>query len=201
MIKIKKRFSLVLILVLVLSLAAAGVALAQANSSSQPGASLKQLYLEKLAANLGIDVSRLQEAMKNAGQQAVEAAQASGLIDSTRAQKLQKALEDGYWPGFGGFKRPAHGWGYKFGSEIADALGITPQELHQELKDGKTLEQIAATKGLTLDQLKEQLISAAKTKLDQAVAGGKLSKEKADMILNRLEQLDLSKFPGQQQPR
>ncbi|GEA15332.1 MAG: hypothetical protein PWR22_26 [Moorella sp. (in: firmicutes)] len=201
MTKIKKRFSLVLILVLVISLVAAGVAMAQANPSSQPGASLKQLYLEKLAANLGIDVSRLQEAMKNAGQQAVEAAQASGLIDSDKAQKLQKALEEGYWPGFGGFKRPAHGWGYKFGDEIATALGITPQELRQEIQAGKTLEQIATEKGLTLAQLKEKLINEAKTQLDQAVASGKLTRDKADKILNNLEQMDLSKFFQHKQPR
>lgn len=180
----------------VLSLAAAGVAAAQAGSNGKVGINLKQLYLEKLAANLGIDVSRLQEAMKTAGQQTIEAAQASGLIDSNQAQKLQKGIENGFWPGFvGSRKPPMHGWGLNFGSEIANILGITPQELQQELKNGKTLEQIVTTKGLTLDQLKEKLLNVAKTKLDEAVANGKLTKEKADKLLQHLEQLDLSKFP------
>ncbi|WP_258360503.1 hypothetical protein [Moorella sulfitireducens (nom. illeg.)] len=204
MAKIKKHYPLFLVLVLVLSLAAAGVAVAQDDSSSQPWSSLKQLYLEKLAANLGIDVDRLQEAMQNAGQQTVEAAQTSGLIDSDKAERLQKALEDGQWPGFAGFKggpRDRGFGGFKCADDIANVLGITPQELRQELQDGKTLEQIAAEKGLTLDQLKEKLINEAKTKLDEAVASGKLTRDKADKILSGLEQLDLSKLLQPRHPR
>ncbi|WXJ81839.1 hypothetical protein MHLNE_11920 [Moorella humiferrea] len=199
--KMKRRFVLLLVLVLVLSLAAAGVAAAQAGSNGKVGINLKQLYLEKLAANLGIDVSRLQEAMKTAGQQTIEAAQASGLIDGTRAQKLQKSIENGAWPDFAGFRKPPHGWGFNFSTEIAGILGTTPEELRQELKSGKTLEQIVTGKGLTLDQLKEQLINNVKSKLDEAVNNGKLTKEKADMFLKHLEQVDLSKFPAPKQPR
>ncbi|QGP93494.1 hypothetical protein MGLY_29040 [Neomoorella glycerini] len=201
MAKIKKYLSPVLILVVVLSLAAAGIAMAQDNSSSQPRTSLKQLYLEKLAANLGIGVDKLQDAMKNAGQQALDAAVSAGLMDSARAEKLQKAIAAGDWPWFAGYKPGPHGRQQFPGNAIATALGMTPQELRQELQSGKTLEQIATEKGLTLAQLKEKLINEAKTKLDQEVASGKLTQDKADKILSRLEQLDLSKFFQHKQPR
>lgn len=188
---IKKHLSLVLALALVLILVSASVAMAQDKPANQPRTTLHQLYLEKLAGVLGIDQGQLQAAMKSAGQQALDTAVAQGLIDSTRAANLKKALDSGRWPcPFGKV-----GLWHKEGAEaIASALGLTPQQLHQELKSGKTLEQLATARGLTLEQLKSQVVNSVKSQLEQAVAGGKLTQDKADQILSRLEQLDLSKF-------
>lgn len=194
MAKVKQRLSLILILVLILSLAAAGIAIAQDKTAVQPRTGLKQLYLEKLAGVLGIDQNQLQADMKNAGQQALDAAAAEGLIDSTRATSLRKALDSGCWPWPAGPPGKVHFFRHRLDNALAAVLGMTPRQLYQELKNSKTLEQLAAAKGLTMEQLKTQLISNVKSQLDQAVAGGKLTREKADKILNRLEQLDLSKL-------
>lgn len=191
MARIKKHLSLVLALALVLILVSASVAMAQDKPANQSRTSLQQLYLEKLAGVLGIDQDQLQAAMKSAGQQALDTAVAQGLIDSTRAANLKKALDSGRWPWPVGKVDLWHKDGAK---AIASTLGLTPQQLHQELKNGKTMEQLATARGLTLEQLKSQVVTSVKSQLDQAVAGGKLTQDKADQILNRLEQLDLSKF-------
>lgn len=187
----KKRYlSLTLVLALVLLLVSTGVAMAQSQSTAQPRTSLQQLFLEKLSGVLGIDQGQLQAAMKTAGQQALDTAVAQGLIDSSRAANLKKALDSGRWP-----------WSLAFGhkgrglvNDLASALGTTPQQLRQDFKDGKTLEQLAAAKGLTLAQLRDQLVTNVKSQLDRAIAGGKLTRDKADQILSHLEQLDLGKL-------
>ena len=194
MAKKRKYLPLVLLLVLVLGLAATGAAVAADNApAASPVAGLGNIFLEKLAANLGIEVSQLQEAMKKSGQQAVEEGVASGLIDSNKAQRMQEALDKGFMPRMAGKRQPL--WHQKDGHAVAEALGMTPQELRQELQSGKTLEQLASDRGISLDQLKEKVIAATRARLDQAVTSGKLSQDKADQILERLQQVDLSQFP------
>ncbi|WP_338826407.1 hypothetical protein MTBGP_13100 [Moorella thermoacetica] len=191
MARIKKHLSLVLALAVVLIMISTSVAMAQDKPANQSRTSLQQLYLEKLAGVLGIDQAQLQTAMKSAGQQALDTAVAQGLIDSTRAANLKKALDSGRWPWPVG---KVELWHKDWAKAIASALGLTPQQLHQEIKNGKTMEQLATARGLTLEQLKSQVVNSVKSQLEQAVAGGKLTQDKADQILNRLEQLDLSKF-------
>ncbi|MGI9860283.1 hypothetical protein SDD30_02725 [Moorella naiadis] len=193
--KRKRLLSLILVVALVLLLVSTGVAMAQGQPTAQPRTSLQQLYLEKLAGVLGIDQSQLQADMKTAGQQALDAAVSQGLMDSNRAAKLKKALDAGHWPWPLSHKGRAAVWHHRLVDELAGVLGTTPQQLHQDFKDGKTLEQLATAKGLTLEQVKSQLVSNVKSRLDQAVAAGKLTQAKADQILGRLEQLDLSKLP------
>ncbi|BCV21214.1 hypothetical protein [Moorella sp. Hama-1] len=193
--KRKRYLSLALVLALVLLLVSNGVAMAQSQSTAQPRTSLQQLYLEKLSGVLGIDQGQLQADMKTAGQQALDAAVAQGLIDSNRAANLKKALDSGRWPWPLGHKGRSVVWHPRLVNDLASVLGTTPQQLRQDFKNGQTLEQLAAAKGLTLEQLKDQLVNNVKSQLDQAVAAGKLTREKADQILGRLEQLDLSKLP------
>lgn len=195
----KKVILLGAVLLLVLSLLGASVALAQTNTPT-PRYSLHQLFREKLAANLGIDVSKLQEAFKTAGSQTLDEAVQQGLLPADKAQKLKEAIEKGQWAPIGKFM----GWGgpHKFGKglarglvgDIAGILGMTPQELRDELKSGKTLEEIAKAKGFTLEQLKEKWLADKKAELDNQVSQGKLTAEKAQQILSRLEKIDFSKL-------
>lgn len=195
----KKMFLLSAVLLLVLSLVGASVALAQ-NNTQTPRATLHQLFWEKLAANLGIDVSRLQEAFKVAGSQALDEAIQQGLLPADKAQRLKEAIEKGQWGPmekfikWGGPHKFSRGYVGNLFRDIASILGMTPQELKEELKSGKTLEEIASTKGMTLEQLKEKWLTTKKAALDNQVSQGKLSAEKAQQILSRLEKIDFSKL-------
>lgn len=75
--------------------------------------------------------------------------------------------------------RPNHQGG---GEEIAQILGMDSQSLGQELKSGKTLAQIAADKGMDIEALRQELESKRNDRLDEAVAEGKLTADKAAQI-------------------
>ncbi|MGB9885660.1 MAG: DUF2680 domain-containing protein [Moorellales bacterium] len=184
-----------LVLIAAFALVGAGVALAQ-DQPAGTAVDLPKIFWSKLAAALGIDEAKLQEAVKSAANQTIDEGVKQGVIPEDKAQRLREGLDKGVWPGpfFGG----GHGFrGVKggFGREIAEVLGMTPQELHQELQSGKTLEEIASAKGLTLDQLKEKVLAAKKAELQKLVEEGKLTQEQADRMLSRLEQMDLGRCP------
>jgi hypothetical protein len=85
--------------------------------------------------------------------------------------------------------------------ELATFLGITPEQLGEELQaDGATLASVAEAHGKSRDELKTFIASEAKAKLDEAVAAGNITQERADEILARLEEnvdkLIDSEMPG-----
>lgn len=68
----------------------------------------------------------------------------------------------------------------------ARTLGITPAQLLQDLRSGKTLDQIAAVKGMTEDQFKRALLPNLKTTLASQVAAKHLTQAEADKFYARL---------------
>jgi hypothetical protein len=75
--------------------------------------------------------------------------------------------------------------------ELAEALGLDPEELFAELHDGKTLEEIAEELGVDLEALKEQRAAEAeqamRDRIAQAVEDGDVSQEQADWMLEGLD--------------
>jgi hypothetical protein len=67
-------------------------------------------------------------------------------------------------------------------------LGLTPSELRTQLKSGKTLAEIAASQGKSVQGLKQAMLAEVKARLNQAVASGKLSQTEAQTILGRVQQ-------------
>jgi uncharacterized protein YidB (DUF937 family) len=69
---------------------------------------------------------------------------------------------------------------------LAEALGLTPDELNAELVSGKTLLQIAEAKGISQEQLAAKLETLVKAGLDKAVADGVLTQAQADQMLSHM---------------
>lgn len=76
---------------------------------------------------------------------------------------------------------------------LATALGMTPEELREELRSGKSIAQIAEEQGKSLDDVKEAMITGFEKHLDEHVADGTLTREQADLRLeaftSRLDQI------------
>ncbi|HAU31276.1 MAG: hypothetical protein XD84_0394 [Desulfotomaculum sp. 46_80] len=53
---------------------------------------------------------------------------------------------------------------------LVKILGLTSEELQTQLKAGKTLEQIANDKGMTLEQLKQKWLANVQAELDNQVS-------------------------------
>lgn len=71
--------------------------------------------------------------------------------------------------------------------ETAEMLGMEPKALVEQLKQGKTLLEVVQTqKGWSEDDYLKKLTETANRNIDQAVAEGKLEREKADSIKAQL---------------
>ena len=77
-------------------------------------------------------------------------------------------------------KRPA------LGAAVASYLGLTPAQLRARLGAGTSLAQIATAQGKTAAGLKSAILAAVTTRLDKAVAGGRLSATQEKALLDRL---------------
>ena len=66
---------------------------------------------------------------------------------------------------------------------IAKQLSMEPKDLLQQLRDGKSMAEIIAAQGSSVDAVIQALSAPLQTKLDQAVAGGKITAEQAKRAL------------------
>jgi lambda repressor-like predicted transcriptional regulator len=66
-------------------------------------------------------------------------------------------------------------------------IGVTVAELREQLRNGKSLAQVATANGKSVDGLKAAILAAAKARLDRRVALGNLKPERAAKALERLE--------------
>ena len=70
---------------------------------------------------------------------------------------------------------------------LSRQLGLTSAELTAQLKDGKTLAQIAQEKGVSTKDLAATMETTMKAGLAQAVKDGKLTQEQADQMLKNMD--------------
>lgn len=154
----------------------------------------REAYLEKLAANLGVDAQKLKDAIKTTNLQVLDEKVADGSIPQDRADAMRERIESGdtFFFGMGGHGRGGDdhgrrgGPGFAAGSAaLATFLGIDEATLRTELQT-KSLADVAAAHGKSRDDLKAFLVDSAKTGLAQAVADGKLTQEQADERLSKL---------------
>ncbi len=72
----------------------------------------------------------------------------------------------------------------------AKVLGMTPDELSTQLKDGKTLSDLATAKGVTLQSVQDAIQAARRTEMTaqikQAVTNGQMTQDKANWLLEGL---------------
>ena len=103
-----------------------------------------------------------------------------------------------------GTKKECAGKGHPRGgpeADVAKALGITAKELRTQLKSGKKLSAIASSKGKTLDDVKAAVKAALKTRLDKAVADGKLTQAQVDERLSHVDDFVDAMESGKKPPR
>lgn len=103
----------------------------------------------------------------------------------------------GHGPGgrFGGQEGPLHD---VMEAAIADALGISVEDLQAARAEGKTAWDIAQEQGLSQEAFAALMSDARKAALEQAVADGLITQEQADAIQAHWDQMAAQGFgPGQ----
>ena len=179
---------------------AAGIASAQeptpaANQPKQErNHQLRDNFLGRVASNLGISLDQLRAGFKSAGTQTVDQMVADGTLAADQATKLKANIDSGDGFGIGRFLRQRHDKRADrvekvkkgLAESAATALHLTPAQLRDQLKTGKSIADVATAQGVDLSAVKSQITSDAKTKLDKLVADGKLTQQREDQALQKL---------------
>jgi len=171
--------------------AGAGRPFAGAAATAQSPANPGQVFLDKLAGALGIDRTKLDAALKTAANQTIDQALQEGQITQQQADQMRSHIIQGFssmWMKVGGGKHGPGGGLKATLKPLADALGMVPQDVVSALHSGKKISDLAASKGMTVDQVQGKMLAAVKTRLDQAVKGGKLTQTKADQAYSKFQQ-------------
>jgi hypothetical protein len=153
----------------------------------------QQAFLNDAAKRLDVPPAELKAALQGAYGDRLDAAVAAGKITKEQADAMKQRSTQGGLPFFGGGDHHG-GFGHHGPPSLAAAatyLGLTEAELRAELQAGKTLAQVAKAQGKSVDGLQKALAAEMKTKLDAAVAAGKLTRAQADELQARMtEHLD-----------
>jgi hypothetical protein len=70
---------------------------------------------------------------------------------------------------------------------LAEKLGMTSQQLQDELTAGKTIWQVAQEQGLTEAEIRTAMSEAARQAVDKMVADGVITQQQADWMLQRMQ--------------
>jgi polyhydroxyalkanoate synthesis regulator phasin len=170
---------------------ATGTVLAQSGSgqeSPEPGA-LCDRFVEGVASQLGVTAADVDAAFRGAKLDMVDEAVASGKITAEQAAQLKARIEEAgaCWRPL---VRPAQArLALAKGLVVhaaAETLDMTPRELIAELRDCKSMADVAAEQGMSSDDLKTGILTDVEKHLDQAVARGRITEERADEALQKL---------------
>jgi hypothetical protein len=175
----------------VLAVAGAGGAIA-ATKLLTPG-ERSQAIVDDAAQQLGVDPTKLGDALKKALENQVDADVAAGRITKEEGEAIKARIESGDYPifGFGGFgKHGGFGHHGPFGAKLdaaASYLGLTEAELRTQLEAGKSLADVAKAQGKSVSGLVDALLAAAEAKVADAVKNGHLTQAEADDLITGLK--------------
>ena len=197
---------------LVIGLAALGVAAFAGGAyaaTQSSGPSTRQAFLNDVAKRLHVTPQQLTSALSGATTDELQAEVKAGQITQAQANALEQRLKNGGpapllpltpglavprpFPGFPGAPGRVpfgagplgHGFaGFGLGG-AASYLGLTNAQLFQQLQSGKSLAQIATSKGKTVAGLEQAMTAPIKKALDAAVARKAITAAKEKQILSR----------------
>jgi ribosomal protein S20 len=112
-----------------------------------------------------------------------------GRLTQAQAKRIERRINSGRLPMF--FDHPGHFRDHglvRHGALDAAGhyLGLTDAKLLADLSSGKTLAQIAQSRGKSVSGLEQALMTDAKNRLDRLVSAGVISKAKEQRVLSRL---------------
>jgi len=200
----KLRIGAILLAMVIGTVVIAGVSFASSDQSNNTSVcDFYQSFVSKLAANLGLEQDEVTAALDATKKQVLEEAVQQGKITQEQADKISSRIERGFCGGFGfvngnfkgkgNFKEQGDFKGFGFGRKsrnldnVANALGMTTDELNAEIQSGKNIKQIVTEHGMTMEEFKEKMLELKKAEISQAVADGKITQEQADKFLQRFE--------------
>ena len=190
------------------ALAVTGAGVAVATSGGDDAKQREDAVLSDAAKRLGVEPSKLRDALAAAEDAQIDAAVKAGKLTQEQADAIKQWRKDSGLVLGPGVARPGHhGWGPggpgPWGGPpgppgvprggpadvigaASDALGITPRQLFRELRSGKNLSEVAKAHGKSIADVRDAIGSAVKKHLDEEVSEGHLTQDQADEILQHV---------------
>jgi hypothetical protein len=173
--------------------AGGGTALAGDGTGASAGTRCDRIWA-KLAEKRGVSVEQLKAQWRAKLIARVDAAVKAGRLTDARAAELKAGIAKSTGC-LTGVKRansaPKHTTKFHAGallpSAVADYLGLSKEAIATELRKGSSLAAIATKQGKSVDGLKALFLKPLKTRLDEAVAKGRLKADWRDAALARFE--------------
>ena len=141
--------------------------------------------LAKIAENRGVSVEQLQADIKARLLARIDAAENAGRISSERATRLRARVSEGSLCGARNHVR-ARIAARSMLRAAAGFLGLNREQLRAQLP-GTSLTGLAEKQGKSASALEAAMVAPAKARLAKAVEDKKLSQDRADEILAKLE--------------
>lgn len=142
--------------------------------------------LAKVAEKKGVSVEKLEADIQAKLLARIEAAEKAGKISPERAAALKQRVAEGNLCRAGHVRQHQAARGMM--GAAAKFLGLDRAQLRAQLP-GNSLAGLALKQGKSVDALKAAMVAPAKERLAKAVASGKITKERADAALAKLEAL------------
>ena len=147
--------------------------------------------LPRLAENLGISPEELTAAIQQTQLELVDERLAAGDLTEEEATRIRERIESGEGRLFGGGHGSRHGCGRQAVQQVAEFLGLTPEDVIAAKQDGQSLAQIAEANGVGAAELAAFLLSQIEERVADALAEGKIDQARADEVLeNAPERID-----------
>jgi len=174
-----------------------GVALAQGGGGTSTPSTKVDQFLGFLANRLGISSDQLKTDVQGAANDMVDQMLKDGTITQQQADQLRQEIQNQNYPGLLGMFGRGGGFGMMGRGElgtslqsiiqsVAGKLNLTPQQIQDQLKSGKSLADIASAQGVSRDDLKNTITTAVDTQVDKAVSDGKITQAQGDKIKTAL---------------
>ena len=180
-------------MVALLLLAVAGIGVAGAQSGGSGSDTPYRRFVDRVAELLGKQPAEVRSAITEAQSELVDEAVREGRIPAGRADDIKERIAegDGAWGGriFGGHGH-GHGHGFHIGGLRAqldaatELLGLTREELLEQLRAGKSLAEIAGAE--KTPQLIDTIVKSIQEQIDTAKASGDLTEARAARITENL---------------
>ncbi len=152
-----------------------GITVEELEANKEAGVTLTDLAIEQ-----GLTVAEFESKMEAARTAAIDAALAAGDITQEQADEMKARIAEGKTNGKGPKgDSPIHEY---IQSALAEAFGVTVEELQALQDEGLTLKDLAIEQNLTVEAFQEKMETARTTAIDNALADGVITKEQAEWL-------------------
>ena len=163
-------------------------------AASRPSAEAERdAFLKSAAERLdGVSSSELEEALKGAASDRLDAAVKAGRLTKEQADEIKRRTERNGLPFLGGSGHHHRGGPGGPHGAVHDAaakyLGVSEVTLRRRVIAGRSLADIAKARNESVDGLKAAIEKSIRTKLDEAVKDERLTDAQRDEMLENLDE-------------